>query len=105
MAGNSNSGRRPGGKDFAPRVRSSIDRALEKLEDTGEADTLLMAAFRDDFVGTLQKMAAYAPKVVDMSLETTVSVDTTQLSQAILQEMFAEKEKRDTTQPSDRQIH
>ena len=98
-------GRKSGGKDFAPRVRSFFDRELEAFIKTPSASKQMQQALRDDLVGTCAKMAAYAPKVVDMSLETTVSVDTTQLSEAILQEMFAEKESRVTTQAVDRQIH
>jgi hypothetical protein len=74
MAGNQNSGRRPGGKDFAPRARSVIDRVIAKLEANGDADRLLEAAFIDDFVGTLQKVAPYAPKVIDLDV-TTKSVE------------------------------
>jgi hypothetical protein len=104
MAGNKNSGKRPGGKDFSPRVRSLFDRALEKFEKTGDAEVAMQKALQDDFIGTLQRMAAYAPKQVDMSLEQVTPVDTTALSPALLKEMFEERMKRDS-EGSDKRIH
>jgi len=68
MAGNSNSGRRPGGRDFGPRVRSIVDRVLERLEANGDVDRLLTQAFEDDFPGTLRAVAAYAPKIIDATV-------------------------------------
>jgi len=88
MAGNSNSGKRAGGRDFGPRVRSIFDRVLEKLELRQDADKLMEKALLDDFVGTIQKMSQYAPKQVDIALEQTVSLDTTKVSQDILQALF-----------------
>lgn len=96
-------GKRAGGKDFAPRVRSLVDRVLEKLQLDGDAEELLEQAFRDDFAGTLKAMSAYAPKQVDMSLDQQVSLDTTQLSREVLTEMFSEKSRRDAE--SDKQVH
>ena len=96
-------GRRAGGKDFAPRIRSMVDRVLEKMHDTGKAEELLTKAFNEDFVGTARAMAAYAPKQVDIDLEQNVSIDTTALSKDVLNEMFAIKEKREAGHDS--QVH
>ena len=65
-------GRRAGGRDFAPRVRSCIDRVLEALEQSGDADALMEAAFREDYVGTLAKVAAYAPKQVEAVITSSI---------------------------------
>ena len=82
-----------------------VDRALERLEKTGDAEKYIDRALKEDFVGTLQRLASYAPKQVDMSLEQTVAIDTTQLSKEILREMFTEKEKREGPAASPQQIH
>ena len=65
-------GRRLGGKDFAPRVRSVVDRVLEKLEKAGDADKLMEAALREDYIGTLAKIASYAPKQVEHHIEASI---------------------------------
>ena len=65
-------GRKPGGRDFAPRVRSCIDRVLEKLEAKGDADILMEQALKEDFVGTLQKVASYAPKQVEAVITSSI---------------------------------
>jgi len=103
MAGNGNSGRRAGGKDFSPRARSIIDQVLEKMQGNGDARKLLEAQFNEDFAGTLRAVAAFAPKQVDMTLDQQVSVDTTQLSKDVLTEMFSQKEIRE--QGSDKSVH
>lgn len=69
MAGNKNSGRRPGGKDFAPRMRSAIDRVLAKLEEGGDIDKLLEAAIREDIVGAMAALAKYAPQQIEAKIE------------------------------------
>jgi hypothetical protein len=99
MAGNSNSGKRAGGKDFAPRIRSMFDRALEKLELRGDADKLMEAALKEDFVGTVQRMAAYAPKQVDMSVDQTVTIDTTQITEETLRGLFTSNDTDKGTSP------
>ena len=63
-------GRRAGGRDFAPRVRSVVDRVLEALQKNGDADKLLGRQFRDDFAGTLRALSAYVPKQLDVDLTT-----------------------------------
>jgi hypothetical protein len=98
-------GRKAGGKDFAPRVRSVLDRALEKLELKGDADKLMEQALKDDFIGTLQRMAGYAPKTVDMTLEQTVLLDTTQLTTDVLNTMFAAKEADEHNEGTDTAVH
>ena len=95
-------GRKAGGKDFAPRVRSIVDRVLENLEDTGKAEKLLKEQFESDFAGTLRAVSAFAPKQIDVDVEKTVSIDTTELTQEVLQELFAEKAQR---AGSDRAVH
>ncbi len=102
MAGNANSGKKAGGKDFAPRVRSMFDRALEKLELKGDADKLMEAALKEDFVGTIQRMSAYAPKPVDMTLDQTVTVDSTMLGDEVLSALF---ERRQDEQERSKQVH
>ena len=94
-------GKRAGGRDFAPRVRSLVDRVLENWNDTGKAEKALNEALEADFVGTLQRLASYAPKQVDMAVEQSLSIDTTQLSAEALEAIFAEKERReqDSTGP------
>lgn len=103
MAGNKNSGRRPGGRDFTPRLRSLIDRVLQNWDNSGKAEKALNAALEEDFVGTLQRLSAYAPKQVDMAVEQSLSIDTTQLSAEALQVIFAERERRESD--SDKSIH
>jgi hypothetical protein len=105
MAGNKNSGRRAGGPDFSGRVRSLFDRSLEKLELKGDADKLMQAALKDDFIGTIQRMASYAPKQVDMTLEQTVLLDTTQLTTDVLNTMFAAKEADEHNEGTDTAVH
>jgi hypothetical protein len=67
MAGNANSGKRAGGRDFAPRVRCAFDRVLEGMESRKELDPLLLAAMKEDPIGTISKMASYAPKQLDIT--------------------------------------
>jgi hypothetical protein len=62
-------GRRAGGRDFAPRVRSAVDRVLEELEKNGDADKLIKAQLENDFAGTIAKFAAYTTKHIDITTE------------------------------------
>jgi hypothetical protein len=55
-------GRKRGGKDFAPRVRSAVDPVIKRLEKNGEIDSILLQAIREDPINSLQKLASYAPK-------------------------------------------
>jgi hypothetical protein len=81
-------GKRAGGKDFAPRVRSLVDQVFNKLEENGDARDLLEKQFKEDFAGTLRAVAAYAPKQIDMSVnqedapETIGTTDWTVLREA-----------------------
>ena len=62
--------KRAGGRDFAPRVRSIVDRVVEKLEKGGDADRLLEDQLREDYVGTLAKLAHYTTKQIDVTTTT-----------------------------------
>jgi TnpA family transposase len=98
-------GRKAGGKDFSPRVRSIVDQVLEKMEKGGDARKLLEKQFREDFAGTLRAVAQYAPKQVDMSLTQTVSVDTTQVTDEILQQIINAKREADSTSEGPAPLH
>ncbi len=81
-------GRKPGGKDFSPRVRSLFDHAIREELKNGTLLDTLRQQLREDPVGTMQKMAPYAPKQVDVDMQQTVTVDTTQLSDQLLREVI-----------------
>jgi hypothetical protein len=65
-------GRKPGGKDFAPRVRSAVDRVIKRLEKNGEIDSILLQAIREDPINSLQKLASYAPKQLEATVTHTI---------------------------------
>jgi hypothetical protein len=98
-------GRKAGGKDFSPRVRSLFDIAIRESLADGTLLSKLKEQLRDDPVGTMQKMAGYAPKQVDMTLEQTVLLDTTQLTTDVLNTMFAAKEADEHNQGTDTAVH
>ena len=56
-----------------------FDRALEKLELKGDADKLMEKALTDDFVGTIHRMASYAPKQLDIAQ--TITLETTEATE------------------------
>ena len=72
MAGTKASGKRPGGRDFAPRVRSAFDRVLAKLEQGGDIDILIEEQLRADCVGTLAKAAGYVPKQIEAVITNSI---------------------------------
>ena len=98
-------GKKAGGKDFAPRVRSMFDRALEKLELKGDADKLMEQALTDDFMGTVQKMASYAPKQVDMTLDQQVTIDTTQLTREVIESLYQLEEPNGSNEGTTPAVH
>jgi len=98
-------GRKAGGKDFAPRVRSMFDRALEKLELKGDADSLMEKALTEDFVGTIQRMSGYAPKTLDMTLDQQVTIDTTTLSREVVEAIYQSEESSDNNEGTTSAVH
>lgn len=105
MAGNSNSGRRSGGKDFSPRVRSLVDQVLEKMQESGDARKLLEAQFTEDFAGTLRAVAAFAPKQVDMAIDQQISIDTTQLSREVVEALYGLEEPSEHNEKPTSAVH
>lgn len=95
-------GKRAGGRDFAPRVRSAVSRVLECLEEKGDLDALLMDAMQKDLVGTLSALAKYAPQQIDMAVE-NAPIDTTSLSPDILHTIF--EERRRIASGADPEVH
>ena len=81
MAGNKNSGKRVGGKDFSPRVRSLFDIAIKEALADGSLLKKLKQQLLEDPAGTIQRMAQYAPKQHDINVEQTVTVQSTEVSQ------------------------
>lgn len=61
-------GRKAGGKDFAPRVRSLFDIALKELLASGKLLPKLKEQLLSDPAGTFRAMSAYAPKQVELSV-------------------------------------
>jgi hypothetical protein len=98
-------GKRAGGKDFSPRVRSIIDQVLETMEKSGDARKLLKKQFEDDFAGTLRAVASFAPKQVDMTLDQQLTVDTTQLSKDVLTQLFSQEQSIEDNQSPDTAVH
>ena len=96
MAGNKNSGRRAGGTDFSPRVRSIVDQVLEKMEKAGDARALLEAQFREDFAGTLRAVASYVPKQIDMKV---INEDAPSIIDTIDWAMLREAKKHIESEP------
>ena len=68
-------GRKAGGKDFAPRVRSLVERVVAKLEQNGDAEKLLREQFEADFAGTLSKLQSYAIKQGSLEINGTLSLE------------------------------
>ena len=104
MAGNKNSGRKAAGPDFSGRVRAAFHRTLQEAVDNHKLDELLLAQVLEDPLGAMNKMAPYAPKQVDMTLEDKTPVDTTALSPALLKEMFEERLNRES-EGNDQRVH
>ncbi len=105
MAGNKNSGRRAGGTDFSPRVRSIVDQVLEKMEKAGDARALLEAQFREDFAGTLRAVASYAPKQIDMTLDQQVTIDTTKLTREVVEALYLSEDPSDHNEGTSTAVH
>jgi hypothetical protein len=73
-------GRKAGGKDFSPRVRSLFDIAIKETLANGTLLPKLKEQLLEDPAGTIQKMSGYAPKQVNMDIDQKVTVDTTKAS-------------------------
>ena len=85
-------GRKAGGKDFAPRVRSLFDIALKEMIADGTLLPKLKKQLADDPAGTIQRFAGYAPKQVDMTLDQHVTIDRTEVSETDMAIIKALKE-------------
>ncbi len=95
-------GRKAGGKDFSPRVRALFDIAIKELLASGKLLPKLKEQLLNDPAGTMQRMAQYAPKQVDMKIDQAVTLDTTAMADNVLEEIF---NRRRDEQEHSKHIH
>jgi len=98
-------GRKAGGKDFSPRVRSLFDIAIRETLDDGTLLPKLKAQLREDPAGTIQRMSGYAPKQVDMTLDQQVTIDTTKLTREVVEALYLSEDASDHNEGTTPAVH
>ena len=98
-------GRKAGGKDFSPRVRSLFDIAIKETLADGSLLPRLKEQLREDPAGTIQRMSGYAPKQHDIDVNQSLSLDTTKLTREVLEALYTTKDDNEHNESSDRPIH
>ncbi len=98
-------GRKAGGKDFSPRVRSLFNIALKELLASGKLLPKLKEQLLEDPAGTIQKMSGYAPKQVDMTLDQQVTIDTTKLTREVVEALYLSEDPSDHNEGTTPAVH
>lgn len=92
--------------DLMPEIRGGIKRAFKAMADNGRPiSTIWIEMFEQDPFNAMRLAIAAHPKEMQVDIEQTVTLDTTQMTPDVLQQVINERRLPIATQEPDSPVH